>query len=250
MMICLGLDSQYAMVEVVVTGLTDEFTNLRKYKPYILGIVCGSGFLLGLIFTSPGGMYWFVMFEDYSAAVGFLIVALSMLIAIFHLYGNFCTKLYGNYYKRFISDIEEMMGPAKSCFRKTMDWYYLGTWWLLTPAMLLFIIIFSFIQYANPTMSVGYLANDDPGRIYEYKTTGIVISNIINFFPLLLLVGFGGYEIKKRGGWREALSPSEKWGPNNKKMKKEVNFEDQIVVNPSFENPTFSGFELEKSSQL
>ena len=80
-------------------------------------------------------MYWFVMFEDYSASIGFLIMATCMLVAIFHLYGNACTKLYGGYYGRFIKNLEEMMGPAESCFRKTMDWYYLGSWWLVTPAM-------------------------------------------------------------------------------------------------------------------
>ena len=36
-------------------------------------------------------LHWFVMFEDYSAAVGFIIIALTMLLAIFWLYGNFCT---------------------------------------------------------------------------------------------------------------------------------------------------------------
>merc|ERR1712127_69256 len=252
MMICLGLDSQYAMVEVVVTGLPDEFPILRKYKPYILGAVCSSGFLIGLIFTSPGGMYWFVMFEDYSASIGFLIMATCMLVAIFHLYGNACTKLYGGYYGRFIKNLEEMMGPAESCFRKTMDWYYLGSWWLVTPAMLLFIIIFSLISYANPTMSVGYLPNDDPNKIYTYSATGIVISNIINFTPLVILVAFAILEWRKRGSFTEALKPSAEWDRQiakrkSKTLKQPAVFEDQLHV-----NPTFSGFEMddEKTSPL
>lgn len=206
MMICLGLDSQYAMVEVVVTGLTDEFPQLRSKKQWILGAVCLSGFLLGLLFTSPGGMYWFVMFEDYSAAVGFIIVALTMLIAIYWLYGNFCT-----YFHRFYGNVVDMVGYPTSCFRIGMDWYYKIMWWAVTPAMLVFIIIFSFIQYANPTAKYGYKEG-----IYVYETTGVVISILLNFTPLVILVVFAGLAVVQRGGFMQALKPSEKWRPQGK----------------------------------
>lgn len=118
--------------------------------------------------------------------------------------------------------------------------------------MLLFIIIFSFIQYANPTMSVGYLPNDHKDKIYQYKTTGIVISNIINFTPLVILVAFAIWEWRKQGSFTAALSPSAEWDRQiakrkSKTLNKPVVFEDQLHV-----NPTFSGFEMddEKTSQL
>jgi len=205
------------MVEVVVTGLTDEFPQLRAKKQWILGAVCGSGFLLGLIFTSPGGMYWFVMFEDYSAGVGFIIIALTMLIAIFWLYGNFCT-----YFNRFYGNVVDMLGNPRTgirswkdyiccCgyFRQVMDMYYRLMWWLVTPAMLLFIIVFSFIQYQHPVANYGY----KEGK-YVYETTGKVISVILNFTPLVILVSFAVLAVFQRGGFKQALQPSEKWGPN------------------------------------
>ena len=37
MLITLGLDSQYAMVETVITGITDRWPHMRAYKSYILG---------------------------------------------------------------------------------------------------------------------------------------------------------------------------------------------------------------------
>jgi len=68
MMLALGLDSQYAMIEVVVTGITDKWPSLRqgRKKQYLLGFVCSAGFLLGIPITSSGGFYWFTLLDNYA----------------------------------------------------------------------------------------------------------------------------------------------------------------------------------------
>jgi len=197
MMVMLGLDSQYAMVEVVVTGITDEFPNLRPKKQYILGIVCTTGFLLGLPMTSPGGMFWFNLLDSFSAGLGFIIAALMMLVAIYWLYGNFVTDR-----NRFIKDVQFMTGSLP-------NWYYRIMWYLITPAMLMFIIVYSCINYSMPTMALGY--ND---IVYEYPATGDVIAQLLNFTPEVIIVGFALYQIYSKGGVRAALLPTAAWQPN------------------------------------
>lgn len=49
MILTIGLDTQFAMFEAVITGLTDEYPKLlRRYKPHFTGFVCFICFLLGL----------------------------------------------------------------------------------------------------------------------------------------------------------------------------------------------------------
>ena len=49
MILTIGLDTQFAMFEAVITGLTDEYPKLlRRYKPHFTGVVCFVCFLLGL----------------------------------------------------------------------------------------------------------------------------------------------------------------------------------------------------------
>ena len=49
MILTIGLDTQFAMFEAVITGLTDEYPKvLRKYKALFSGVVCCLCFVLGL----------------------------------------------------------------------------------------------------------------------------------------------------------------------------------------------------------
>ena len=48
MLFTLGLDTQFAMVETLLTYALDSFPRLRRKKTIVIGIICISGFLLGL----------------------------------------------------------------------------------------------------------------------------------------------------------------------------------------------------------
>ena len=52
MLFTLGLDSQFAITETVLTGITDFEPRLRKYKTYVVGVICTIGFLCGLPLTT------------------------------------------------------------------------------------------------------------------------------------------------------------------------------------------------------
>ena len=48
-----GLDSQFAIIETVLTGVLDFAPKLRPKKTMIVGIVCTIGFICGLPLTCP-----------------------------------------------------------------------------------------------------------------------------------------------------------------------------------------------------
>ena len=50
--IILGLDSQFAIIETVLSGILDFAPKLRPKKTIVVGIVCTIGFICGLPLTS------------------------------------------------------------------------------------------------------------------------------------------------------------------------------------------------------
>uniref|UniRef100_A0A667ZVD6 Transporter n=1 Tax=Myripristis murdjan TaxID=586833 RepID=A0A667ZVD6_9TELE len=94
MLLCLGLDSQFANVEVAVTFIKDGFGPkvlrfLRKEELLVLA-VCVVGFLLGIPHITKGGVYVFQLMDHYTAVVS-LIACLC----------NCNQKMYGIYIMSF-----------------------------------------------------------------------------------------------------------------------------------------------------
>ncbi|KAJ6667914.1 hypothetical protein lerEdw1_016235 [Lerista edwardsae] len=87
MLLTLGLDSQFAFLETIVTAVTDEFPYyLRPKKAFFSGVVCIVMFLMGLILTTEGGMYWLVLLDDYSAGFGLMVVVITTCLAVTRVY--------------------------------------------------------------------------------------------------------------------------------------------------------------------
>lgn len=121
MLLTLGLDSQFAFLETIVTAVTDEFPYyLRPKKAVFSGLICVAMYLLGLVLTTDGGMYWLVLLDDYSASFGLMVVVITTCLAV--------TRVYG--IQRFCRDIHMMLG-----FKPGL--YFRACWLFLSPATLL-----------------------------------------------------------------------------------------------------------------
>merc|ERR1719401_3003662 len=59
LLICLGIDSEFAMLESVMTVVHDSGYAPGLSKPKLAAIICGVSYVLGLIFITKGGIYWF-----------------------------------------------------------------------------------------------------------------------------------------------------------------------------------------------
>jgi len=82
MIFCLGIDSQFAMVECVMTVISDAKVAPSLSKPKLAGIVCGVSFLIGLIFVTRGGIYWFNLFDYYSCLAVMFVVCMMECIGV------------------------------------------------------------------------------------------------------------------------------------------------------------------------
>ena len=52
MMLALGLDSEFASLETIITSIVDVFPRIRKYKALLISFMCILMFLLGLPFCT------------------------------------------------------------------------------------------------------------------------------------------------------------------------------------------------------
>ncbi len=68
MLITLGLDSQFTMVETLTTALMDQWPELRKKKSIVVIATSVVGFLLGLSMCAKGGVYMFTLIDWFSAS--------------------------------------------------------------------------------------------------------------------------------------------------------------------------------------
>ncbi|XP_038153532.1 sodium- and chloride-dependent GABA transporter 1 isoform X2 [Cyprinodon tularosa] len=134
MLLCLGLDSEFAMVEVMVTSFMDEFYHqvlrIFKRKEFFVLVLCGVALLLGIPCVMQVGIYVFQLMDHYTAIVSIMFLAFFEIIAICWSYGV----------KRLSSNLEEMTGGRPNIFFRLC-------WLIVDPVLITVILIFSIIQF-------------------------------------------------------------------------------------------------------
>ncbi|RWS26644.1 sodium- and chloride-dependent glycine transporter 2-like protein, partial [Leptotrombidium deliense] len=228
MLLTLGLDSQFALLETVQTALLDRFPNLREHKIFVLTVVSVFGYLGGLIFTTRGGMYWLELIDKYAANFSVLLIAIAECLLISWFYGA----------ERFLCDIEKMIGSQP--YGWTLYWVFM--WRFATPATLLFILIFNWVEYKP-------LTSGD----YHYPHWANVLGWVIAFVPCIVIIlmmihkyfsaDIKGYGLRR---FSRLMQPTENWGPSHKNIESKSGLstipEENGNINEdnSFDNPSFN----------
>lgn len=120
-LLTLGIDSAFALQEAFTTGFHDKW-GISQEK-LALGFVLVA-FPVSLIFTTPGGFYWFDIVDKYICDFGLVVAGLVQCIAVGYLYNV-------HDFRRCLNSISEIS---------------LGHWWVIalryvTPVVLLTILI-------------------------------------------------------------------------------------------------------------
>ncbi|KAM6965248.1 sodium- and chloride-dependent GABA transporter ine [Aplochiton taeniatus] len=134
MLLCLGLDSQFAMVEVAVTCIMDEYGSkilrLVKRKELVVLAVCLFALLLGIPHITRGGMYVFQLMDHYTAVVSLMFLAFFEVISLCWIFG-----------------LERISIMVKRMLGKTPNIYFSLCWMVFSPLLVLCILISSIVQY-------------------------------------------------------------------------------------------------------
>lgn len=142
MLVCLSLNSQFAVVEVVVTSIQDGFPKWVKrhllcHEVLVL-LICVVSFLFGLPNITQGGIYFFQLIDHYAASMSIMFLAFFEVIAISWLYGV----------RRLCRNVKEMTGHMPSM-------YFRFCWFLAAPLLIMAVWVFSLIDYEPPTYHNG-----------------------------------------------------------------------------------------------
>ncbi|KAJ8043609.1 Sodium- and chloride-dependent GABA transporter ine [Holothuria leucospilota] len=134
MLVCLGIDSEFAMVEVVVTTIDDTFPSLRRFyfdrREVLVAYVCLFTFCCGIPNIMEGGIYFFQIMDWYTAVVSLGFVAVFEAVSIGWLYDA----------RRLSRNVQQMTG-------RKANLYFVICWFVIAPILISAILIFSIIDY-------------------------------------------------------------------------------------------------------
>eukprot|EP00038_Savillea_parva_P019819 m.29054 g.29054 ORF g.29054 m.29054 type:complete len:615 (+) comp4568_c0_seq1:91-1935(+) len=156
MLLTLGLDSQFGTVEAVLAIMDDLGIKIVSRDEWVkvarTVCFCTVSFLVGLLFCTNSGLYYFQLFDMYSAALPLLFICLCELITVVWIYGI----------EKMIDHIEDMTGRTISRW-----WWWMWKW--ATPAIISLVLFWSFITaiteeatYSTPTGDKPY----PPGFVF------------------------------------------------------------------------------------
>jgi len=181
MLLTLGIDSQFAGVESLITGLIDNWPEtLRPHRKKFTALMCVFMCILGLPMITRGGVYVFQLMDFYAAS------GLSLVWCVFFQTISICW-IFGA--KKFYGLIEQMIG-----YRVNYYWYV--CWVFLSPAFMVFLFAFYFVKYTP----ISY------GSDYEYPLWGEALGFMISLSSVLWVPGYALYFfLTTSGTWREVL---------------------------------------------
>ncbi|XP_037869253.1 sodium- and chloride-dependent GABA transporter ine isoform X2 [Bombyx mori] len=163
MFLCLGLNSQFAIVEVVVTSIQDGFPDMirRKlvYHELLVLLVCAVSLVFGLPHIIHSGIYIFQLMDYYAASLSITYLAFFEVVAIAWFYGV----------GRLSRNIKQMTGRRPSI-------YFRFCWLIATPALLIALWVASLVDYTPPSY-----------RQYQYPAWAQAIGWIIASLSLLCI---------------------------------------------------------------
>ncbi|XP_020298339.1 sodium- and chloride-dependent GABA transporter 1-like [Pseudomyrmex gracilis] len=170
MLLILGLDSEFCIVESFITGVVDYWPDvLRPRRIKFTIAICLLMFLLGVPMVTDGGIYIFQLMDFYSASgMSILWVCFFQTIAISWIFGA----------KKFCDCVHQMMGIRLNRF-----WYI--CWVVLAPVIMMFIFVFQIVQYKPLTY----------GGRYQYPLWADIIGVCLSLSSMLWIPGYALYYI-------------------------------------------------------
>ncbi|XP_072040069.1 sodium- and chloride-dependent glycine transporter 1-like [Amphiura filiformis] len=228
MLFTLGLDSQFVMLETLITAVVDELKeyipNIYVFKTRITIGACVLGFLLGLPMTTNGGIYLLTLMDNYSAGFSLLLVAMLECIVVSWVYCNQerwwfgCGSRSGTFFMS--TGASQFVQDMKVILKFDMNWYWRACWMVISPAILLFIFIFFCVTYGPLT----YQEYTYPPAM-EFLGWCMVLAAVLvipGYMVYFLLAKAKGDGIMERLAF--SVTPAEDWGPALNKHRLEAGY--------------------------
>ncbi|CAJ0961553.1 unnamed protein product, partial [Mesorhabditis belari] len=190
MLFLLGISTQFVYAETVATSLMDQFPRLKPMRAYLTTGTCILMFLIGIIMCTDAGIYWFIIFNDYTGSFSVCVACVAEIVCVLYFYGP----------KNWRKDLQSMFGEPKYCISKWIGrtgYYFMANWMVVSP--LLGSVIFVFTCWRTEPTKYGNKAlpiwADAIGWIL-----GLAPSLCI---PIFAIVNIGIFA--RKGDWKDAF---------------------------------------------
>nr|XP_025973394.1 sodium-dependent proline transporter-like [Dromaius novaehollandiae] len=198
MLFTLGVDTLFGNIEGILTAILDEFPALRngRRKTALLGAFCVTSYLLGLLLVTQGGIFWFTLIDTYSTGFGLIIIALFMCLGVAFCYGV----------NQFCQDIVDMICRCPPWCSRMLG-YFKVCWVFFTPCLLLFTLIYTFLDLSGAAPHYG---------AYEYPAWGRNLGICVGVFTCLQIPLWAAAALGRESGtlsdrFQKATQPLRSW---------------------------------------
>ncbi|KAL8619455.1 hypothetical protein ACOMHN_011806 [Nucella lapillus] len=194
MLMAVGVDTQFAMVEVLCSSVVETYPKFwHRRRALLTAIICFSCFILGLPLTMNGGIYVFQLFDWYSTSFGLPLIGVMECVVLGWIYGT----------DNLADDIYTMMGRRPPAFM-TICWKF------ITPGILAVALGFAFYAYVPPKYGD-----------YEFPELARALGWCIGMLPIIPIPGVMLYRMATTPGtFKERLQtlikPSKVWERSRK----------------------------------
>jgi len=195
MLITLGMGSAVGLVNVITTVVQETFPNLSQ--SFVSGLVCVTGLLAGIAYTTPGGQPLLELIDYYGGSMMVLLMAVTWLLVLICVYGI----------RKLLSDIKFMMNiklgnRGRGLFWKLEVSYWTFCWMFFVPCSLSAILIYKLASYEP--VKYGKVALPDSAQVFGWA---------LFLFGALNIVGYLIYTYVKTRSWKDMFKPNNNWGP-------------------------------------
>ncbi|CAG0893148.1 unnamed protein product [Cyprideis torosa] len=170
MMLTLGMGSAVSICNNVVSIICDQFPSIRRL--WITIGTCVFGFLAGIIYCTPGGVYVLTLVDRYGANFSVFILACIECIGIAWIYGI----------RRFCDDVEFMTGNQPGLYWKIC-------WGFIIPFVLGYVFLDTLVNWEAPTVGG-----------YTFKPGAEAMGISIAIFAFLVVIMYGAKAVWKNRG--------------------------------------------------
>ncbi|XP_015112352.1 sodium-dependent nutrient amino acid transporter 1 [Diachasma alloeum] len=189
MIFVLGLGTAMALAGTPFLACCEYMPNAKKWV--ITLVISVIGFGVGLVYITPGGQWLVALVDYYGGTLVAIVIGVLEIISIFWIYGL----------NNFLDDVEFMLGVRPGILWRLC-------WLIITPALMIVIMIYTFVIYSPLTHDGKYYPN------WAYATGWILF-----FLAMVQIPGWIFYYVDKHDklpigkAIKAAFAPSPAWGP-------------------------------------
>jgi len=205
MLFLLGLDSEFALLETVLTAFYDGIPALKRFKPIMTFLLCMSCFLISLPCMSYSGAFVFQIMDEYGGGMSVMWIAIFEVIGIMWFYGA----------NNFAKDLNFMLNISMEGCWAWCRHYVMVIIWTLIPILLIIILGVSLANWEQPDYAdkIKY-----PDWIHGIGYFLILIAAAqIPIWALFMTLYYLCAPSKRVS---DVVRPTPEWGPGDKQARK------------------------------